>query len=244
MKWRAYGDPTISKKLINPKCKIQGCIKKYCANGFCAMHNARWRKHGDPNIIGKPRKKKTIPIRSCKVKGCLKKYNCSGYCRMHRARYERHGDPSIVKIGNKSCGVKDCTRKYAKNGFCNFHFSRIKNWGNPISNPAPTRAPNGSGYVNPNGYVYICRTKNGKQYNVSEHRAVMEKHLGRPLVKGENVHHKNGNRSDNRIENLELWNTKQPPGQRAIDKIKYAKEILELYKPNDTELVLWMSKNI
>lgn len=85
-----------------------------------------------------------------------------------------------------------------------------------------------------NGYVFTIAPKDHPRINskgrVLEHILVMEQVLGRYLLPNENVHHINGIRDDNRTENLELWSTSQPCGQRVEDKIKWAKEILETYK--------------
>jgi transposase-like protein len=88
-----------------------------------------------------------------------------------------------------------------------------------------------SGYVlisMPNEYKHFCLRKG--TYAVLEHQFIMMKHLNRKLHKHENIHHINGNRADNRLENLELWSRHQPYGQRVVDKIRYAKQILKQYK--------------
>jgi len=65
-----------------------------------------------------------------------------------------------------------------------------------------------------------------------EHVVIMSRRLGRPLRKGETIHHKNGVRNDNRDDNLELWPTSHPRGQRIEDKVKWATELLALYAPD------------
>ena len=78
--------------------------------------------------------------------------------------------------------------------------------------------PVGHRYVDSHGYTVVVCTGGRLE---REHRLVMERVLGRRLAPGESVHHRNGIRSDNRPENLELWFRGQPAGQRVGDLLRY-----------------------
>jgi len=88
------------------------------------------------------------------------------------------------------------------------------------------------GRYNHAGYSFIRMPNhpNSSSNNyIAEHVLVVSDDIKRPLKKSEFIHHKNGIRNDNRIENLELWSHGHPSGQRVKDMITFCQEYLNKY---------------
>ncbi|WP_424218005.1 HNH endonuclease [Thauera humireducens] len=163
----------------------------------------------------------------CSVLNCDRLADtASGMCFTHR-EYSRTGralkqlKPKALRTQpSLMCQFEGCGNPARAKGYCTGHLGQIRAGINlrPLRNEW-------KGCLNKDGYRVIKVA--GKK--MMEHRHVMEKHLGRALMTNETVHHINGVKDDNRIENLELWASGQPRGQRVADKVLWAKEILALY---------------
>jgi hypothetical protein len=163
-------------------------------------------------------KMKELDTLTCIREGCERtRYVAKDLCRPH---YDKDRRATM----ERRCVIPGCGKTHSSRGYCSTHLSRFQRYGDP-GGLELRRAPSGQGHVNSDGYrkIYV----NGK--TIFEHRVIMEKILGRPLLATENVHHINGHRLDNRAANLELWSTMQPSGQRVADKLAWAREFLALY---------------
>jgi hypothetical protein len=155
---------------------------------------------------------------------------------MHYYRAKRHdGDPLGAEPLNdpgsrkpsqpRLCSVLDCGKPHYAHGYCTKHHQRWKAYGD--AEEPLRRGANGTGWrgINNNGYVVIKLLGTV----VLEHRQVMEEVLGRKLYPFENVHHKNGIKTDNNPGNLEVRVKVQPSGQRLEDLLTFVAFMAEKY---------------
>lgn len=197
------------------KCCVGSCDRNAIAKGMCQTHWARNRRHGSPQ--------EHIPIRGrggeCEIDGCKNPKEGRGLCSKHYQRLMKHGDPTrVIRSTPERCRIRGCRNKHFASGACKRHWNEI---------------PESSCVTQP-GYIMLYRPESDYSYgrgSIMEHRLVMSEMLGRPLLDGESVHHKNGIRHDNRPENLELRVGHHPRGSSIDEIVEWAMEIMRRYAP-------------
>lgn len=215
------------------KCSVESCDKNVQAKNLCSKHYQSLISTGS-SVVEKINKKCSVNLCD-RGSGHLRR----GLCQTHYARLKRTGSVDLPEKPSV-CQEQSCSRSdKLTRGLCQKHYERYRR-GDPTSvayvssnhkNWKSGQSKRSTGYVSvytPKTHPHIqMATRSG---HIMEHRLVMAVHIGRDLFSWESVHHINGVRDDNRIENLELWSTSQPAGQRVVDKLRWAKEIIELYE--------------
>ena len=177
--------------------------------------------------------KKYIGYSSHLISGNVKSCGCSQYS-IKDLMGQQFGDLTVVEfISNTGKGALwkcKCICGNYKNVLSSYlvkgHTKSCGCWLNRKGKDAPGWK---GGFYYKDGYKYIVQSDHRNVRSngyVIEHRLVMEEHLGRYLTPDETVHHKNGIRDDNRIENLELWTGNHPNGVRRTDLLEWCKKYI------------------
>lgn len=105
-----------------PTCAVNDCWKAVDTRGWCSKHYSRWRRHGDPLMVVKPRRAEVDhPGSPCAAEGCEQPPRTRGLCNRHyRADQRKDWGP---------CSVKGCGTKRHATGLCIKHYHRMRSWG-------------------------------------------------------------------------------------------------------------------
>lgn len=147
----------------------------------------------------------------CSIENCQAKIVARGLCAKHYMREKRSNTTSVGF--KRQCSVEECQGNYMALGFCELHYKRYKRYGrtNVILRPDGT----GSFYIDQFGYKSF-KPYHGKR--ILEHRIIVENSIGRSLEKNEHIHHIDGNKLNNSINNLQIVS---PTEHAIIHRRKY-----------------------
>lgn len=222
----------LRKVVPNRVCDFPECGQPHSARGLCSSHYIQQytgkpltpvaRHTRDPELV------EPGSERACRFEGCRRVQYAKGLCSAHRQQ-ARKGKTLTPVRERRPCTFEGCDRDGKARGLCGSHSRQLAKTGEL----KPLRVKTGPARVMSGGYVRVWAPDHPNAQSrgwIPEHVKVMSDHLGRPLAPGENVHHRNGVKTDNGLENLELWVSSQPSGQRAEDLVAWAREVLTRYE--------------
>jgi hypothetical protein len=240
---RLWYRPSTIEHMFGKVCTFEGCGKPLLAKELCSAHYRQWRK-GQPLRPIRPFSGKTGPYGPggpCRFnelpqvlfgewQPCLAARSTGGWCAGHAAQWYEKRPLKPLRRRRVGCDFPGCSNPHNSRGYCAAHYQQLRQ--RKTLTPLNQRK---GWYRRGNGYIYIWGPDHpnaDRRGYVAEHTKVMATVLKRPLLPGEEVHHRNRQRDDNRPENLELWvRGQQPPGARVIDLVDEAVRILRLYAP-------------
>jgi hypothetical protein len=211
---------------------LNNCQKKYCSHA--CKNKALGKLKAKTKPIFKCKNCETeftlLPSEAKRGRGTFCSRKCSGEWRKNNPDTEKYWTIRVCENCDKTFVVSNSSiRKGSSTGrFCSMSCTHEfrRNVEGFFGKNKPHSKP--GSFKTPDGYLNIYDPGRGK--TVKEHRIVVEKHLGRKLNTWERIHHKNGIRDDNNIENLEIVINAHFSGVRLKDV--YPKDIERLIIEN------------